>query len=76
MDSKSCIFQVRVSTEMLAKNGVFNGGVASVRTEKLALSQRTRRDDLKLTVSDAFSMKGVSTMQKETKMKTFLACPG
>ena len=49
------------------------GCVASFRAEKLALSLRTHRDDFKLAVSDASSMKGVSTMQKETIMKTFLA---
>ena len=66
-------FQVHVSTEMPAKDGVFDGGVANFLAGKLALSQRTRRDDFKLAVSDASSMKGLSTMQKETKMKTFLA---
>ena len=45
--------------------------MASFRAEKLALSQRARRDDFKLAVSDASLMKGLSTMQKETKMKTF-----
>ena len=29
--------------------------------------QRTGRDDFKLAVSDTFSMKGLSTMQKEIK---------
>ena len=72
MESKSRIFQVCLSTETPAKkNGVFDGGVASFRAEKLALSLRARRDDFKLAVSDASSMKCVSTMQKETKMKTF-----
>ena len=75
VDSKSSIFQVRVSTETPAKNGVFNVGVASFHEEKLALSQRTRHDDFKLTVSDSSSMKGLSAMQKEAKMKTFLASP-
>ena len=42
------------------------GGVANFRAEKLALSLRAPRDDFKLAVSDASSMKGVSTMQKET----------
>ena len=46
-----------------------------VCAKKLALSLRARRDDFKLAISDAFSMKGLSTMQKETKMKTFLASP-
>ena len=75
MDSKSRIFQVCVSTETPAKNGVFDGGVASFRAERLTLSLRDR---FNLAVSDASSMKGVSTMQKETKnlMKTFLASPG
>ena len=38
-------------------------------------SLRARRNDFKLAVSDASSMKGVSTMQKGTKMKTFLPSP-
>jgi hypothetical protein len=50
--------------------------VASFRAKKLALSLRARRDDFKLAISDASSMKGLSTMQKETKLKTFLASPG
>ena len=50
--------------------------MASFCAEKLSLSLRARRDDFKLAVSDASSMKGVSTMQKETKMKTFFASPG
>ena len=62
------IIQVRVSTETPAKNGVFDGGVASFRVEKLALSQRTRRDDFKLAVSGASWMNALSTMQKETKI--------
>ena len=64
---------MRVSTETPAKNGVFDGGF---RAEKLALSLRSRRDDFKLAVSHTSLMKDVSTMQKETKMKTFLASPG
>ena len=60
------------------KNGVFDRGVAKCHAKKLALSMRATCscDDLKLSVSDASSMKGVSTMQKETKMKTFLASSG
>ena len=53
------------------KNGVFDGGGASLCAEKLALSPRTHRDDFKLAASNASSMKGISTMQKETKMKNF-----
>ena len=64
MDSKSRIFQVCVSMETPAKNAVFDGVVASFSAEKLALSQRARRDDFKLAVSDSSSMKGLSTMQK------------
>ena len=60
---------MRVSKETPPKNGVFDGGVASFRAEKLPLSLRARRDDFKLAVSDAFFMKGVTTMQKKTKMK-------
>ena len=67
-----CVFPRR----RLPKNGVFDGGVVSFRAEKLALSLWARRDDLKLAVSDASLTKGVSTMQKESKMKTFLAFPG
>ena len=71
MDSKSRIFQVRVSTEMRAINGVFDGGMASFCAGKFTLSQRTCRDDFKLAVSYASSMKGLSTRQKETEKKTF-----
>ena len=72
----SVFSQVHVSTETPAKNGVFDGGVANFLAEKLSLSLRASRDDFKLAVSNASSMKGVSTMQKETKMKTFFASPG
>ena len=41
------------------KNGVFDGVVERFRAETLALSVRTRRDDFKLAVSDASSMKGL-----------------
>jgi hypothetical protein len=75
VDSKSRIFQCVFPRRRPPKNGVFDGGVASLRAEKLALSLRARRDDFKLAVSDASSMKGVSTMQKGTKMKTFLPSP-
>ena len=57
------------------KIGVFDGGVASFRAKKPVLSLRARRDDFKLVISDASSMKGLSTMQKSTKTKTFLATP-
>ena len=55
------------------KNGVFDGGVASFHTEKLALSLRVCCNDFKLAAS---STKGVSTMQKESEMKTVLGSRG
>ena len=67
-----CVFPRRSPPKMASSMG----GVASFRAEKLSLSLRARRDDFKLAVSDASSMKGVSTMQKETKMKAFFASPG
>ena len=75
VDSKSRIFLLCISTKTPAKNGFFDGGMANFRTGKLALSQRTLRDNFKLAVSDASSMKGLSTMQKGTKIKTFRASP-
>jgi hypothetical protein len=61
VDSKSRIIQVCVSTETPAKNCVFDGGVASFRAEKLALSLRTRRDGFKLTASELWVTRRTQT---------------
>ena len=46
---------------------VFSHGDARQKMAS-SIGLSARRDDFKLAISDAFSMKGLSTMQKETKM--------
>ena len=50
-------------------------GVWQASAQISSLSLRARHNDFKLSISHASSMKGPSTMQKETKMKTLLASP-